>query len=136
MEDILSKPIKNNPDNCYFDWIKNGPKTYEGRLKYKCEKNEWDLYIGKEIHFYDEDNPTDGIIVEVTDLPTFKNFGEAFDLLGSRLIPNRSRREVVNMYNDLFHYKDEILYDDITSKMINKEGVVAIGFKIISRIIY
>ena len=36
------------------------------------------------------------------------------------------------MYNDLFHYDDEILVDGVTSKMIKEEGVVAIGFKIIS----
>lgn len=86
----------------------------------------------KEIHFYDEDNPADDIIVEVTSLPIFKDFGKAFDALGSNLIPNRSKKEVINMYNELFHYEDEVLYDGVTSKMINKEGVVAIGFKIIS----
>lgn len=84
------------------------------------------------MYFYDEDNINDVILVEITSLPIFKNFGEAFDILGSNLIPNRSKREVINMYNDLFHYKDEELVDGVTSKMINKEGVVAIGFKIIS----
>jgi ASC-1-like (ASCH) protein len=132
MEEILSKPIRNKPENCYFDWIKDGSKTYEGRLKCKCKKSEWNLYIGKKIHFYDEDNPADGLLVEVIELPIFKNFGEAFDVFGSNLIPDRSKREVINMYNELFHYEDEILYGGITSKMIDKEGVVAIGFKIIS----
>jgi len=132
MEDVLSKPIKNKIENPYFDWIKDGSKTYEGRLKYKCNKNEWDLYIGKKMYFYDEDNIDNKILVEIIDLPIFKNFGEAFDVLGYKLIPNRSKREVINMYNDLFHYDNEILVDGVTSKMINKEGVVAVGFKIIS----
>lgn len=130
MEDFLSKPIKNNPK--YFDWIKDESKTYEGRLKYKCNKDEWDLYIGKKMYFYDQDNINDVILVEITSLPIFIDFAEAFDVLGSSLIPNRSRKEVINMYNDLFHYDDEILVDGVTSKMIKEEGVVAIGFKIIS----
>jgi len=62
----------------------------------------------------------------------FNNFGEAFDVLGFSLKPNRNKSEVINMYNQLFHYENEILYNGITSKMINKEGTVAIGFKIIS----
>jgi len=132
MEDILAKPIKNKPDAPYFDWIKDGSKIYEGRLKYKCNKNEWNLYIGKKMYFYDEDYPMDILLVEITDLPIFTDFAEAFDVLESNLIPNRSRKEIINMYNDLFHYDDEILVDGVTSKMIIKEGVVAIGFKIIS----
>lgn len=130
MNAILSKPIRNHPEEPYLDWIKSGVKTYEGRLK--CKIQEWTLYIGKKICFYDEDDTTDWVLVEVIDLPTFNNFGEAFDELGETLIPNRTKREVINMYNDLFHYKDEILYDGVTSKMINKKCVVAIGFKIIS----
>lgn len=129
MDITLSRPIKNKSDDCYFDWIKDGSKTYEGRLK--CKIEDWPLYIGKKIYFYDEDNPTDKILVEVTELPIFKDFGEAFDVLGSSLIPNRSKKEVINMYNQLFHYEDEIIYDGVTSKMITKEGVVAIGFKVI-----
>lgn len=130
MEETLSKPIKNNPG--YFDWIKDESKTYEGRLKYKRDETEWNLYIGKKMYFYDEDNHNDMILVEITSLPIFNDFGEAFDVLGYNLIPNRSKREVINMYNELFHYKDEVLHDGVTSKMINDEGVVAIGFKIIS----
>ena len=129
MENILSRPIKNRENNNYFGWIKNGSKTYEGRLKSKIE--DWDLYVGKRIHFYDEDDCTDEILVEVTELLVFDNFGKAFDALGSNLIPNRLKPEVINMYNELFHYDKEILYDGITSRMINNKGVVAIGFKIL-----
>jgi ASC-1-like (ASCH) protein len=132
MENFLAKPIKNKPDAPYFDWIKDGSKTYEGRLKYKCKKTEWNLYIGKKMYFYDEDNMNDVILIEITSLPIFTDFAEAFDVLEFSLIPNKSRKEVINMYNDLFHYDDEILIDGVTSKMIIKEGVVAIGFKIIS----
>lgn len=132
IEAILCKSIKNKPDNCYFDWIKDGSKTYEGRLKYKRDETEWNLYIGKKMYFYDEDNSDDMILIEITELLIFKNFEEAFDVLGSNLIPNRSKREIINMYNDLFHYEYEELYDGISSKMINDEEVVAIGFKIIS----
>lgn len=128
---ILSKPIKNRGNNKYYDWIKFGRKKYEGRLYYKIKPDEWDLYIGKTMYFYDQDFPNDKILVKITSLPIFSSFGEAFDHLGSDLIPDRSKREVINMYNKLFHYDDEELVDGITSKMILDNGVVAIGFSII-----
>jgi len=135
-KNILSKPIKNKSDQCYFDWIKIGHKEYEGRLKNKIDETEWNLYVGKRMYFYDEDYPEDMLLVEIIELPTFNDFAEAFDVLGSKLIPDRSRRNVINMYNDLFHYDDEELFDGVTSKMIRDIGVVAIKFKIISRSYY
>ena len=127
MEDILSKPIDDYDED--FTSIKKGYKTYEGRLK--CKIEDWKLYVGKQIRFYDQHNPSDGIVIEVTELLIFDDFAEAFDELGSSLKPNKNRRQAINMYNKLFHYDNELLYDGVTSEMINKEGAVAIGFKII-----
>jgi len=126
---ILAKPIRNRGNERYFDWIKSGLKTYEGRLCFKIE--EWNLFTGKIMKFYDEDYPQDYILVKIISLTTYDSFEHAFNHLGSKLIPNHSRIEVINMYNKLFHYDDEILIDGITSKMIMDNGVVAIGFIIL-----
>ena len=126
---ILSKPVRNSGWEKYYDWMKSGQKTYEGRLYSKIE--EWDLYVGKIMYFYDQDFPDNKILVKIRSLPIYCNFDEAFYDLGFRLIPNRTKREVINMYNELFHYNDEKLLDGVTSKMINDHGVVAIGFIII-----
>lgn len=129
MEEILEKPIQNLKENPYLDWIKCGKKKYEGRLKTKI--NEWDLKVGKKIKFYDQNDPTSFVIVEITSLPIFSDFGAAFDSLGKELIPGRTREEVVELYNGLFHYHDEILEKDKPSKMILNNEIVAIGFKLV-----
>jgi ASC-1-like (ASCH) protein len=126
---LLEKSIKNKSEQPYLDWIKSGKKRYEGRLQTKIL--EWGLFIGKTIKFYDEDDHHSYVMCKIIDLQTFDNFGLAFDMLGSELIPERTRNEVVNMYNDIFHYDDEILNQNITSKMISDNGVVAIGLEII-----
>lgn len=135
---FISKPIKNPPSDPYLDWIKFGTtenvfKKYEGRLQNKII--EWNLKIGSRIKFYDQDNPESWVLVEVTGLPTFSDFGAAFDALGQELIPERTREQVIALYNGLFHYPDENLdklnKENATSRMIREMGVVAIGFSVI-----
>jgi len=126
---VLEKPIQNQKDHPYLDWIKSGKKTFEGRLMTKIK--EWNLVIGKKIKFYDQNDQSSFVIVEITSLPTFADFGEAFDVLGEKLIPARSKEEVIYMYNELFHYPDEIPVKNQPSKMIQDHGVVTIGFKIV-----
>lgn len=139
MEDVLCKSIQNR-EYKYLDAIKYGYvtddnilqyKRYEGRLRSKIGKTEWDLFIGKYIKFYDEDDINSWVLVEVTDLLVSDNFGNAYDALGYELIPGSNKRDVINMYNKLFHYTDEILIDGQTSQMISDVGVVAIGFIVI-----
>lgn len=125
---FISKSIQNPQNSPYLDWIKFEEKQFEGRLKTKIE--EWDLKIGRRIKFYDEANPDSWVLVTITSLPTFPDFGTAFDTLGSKLIPGRTRDEVISLYNSLFHYPDEVLEKGKPSKMIQDNGVVAIGFKI------
>ena len=130
MEEILEKPIINHPDHPYLDWIKMGKKTFEGRLKTKLK--DWNLTVGKKLKFYDQDDPSLFTIIEITDLPIFADFGEAFDALGENLIPERTREEVINMYNDLFHYPNETLVNGQTSHMIRDLKVVAIKFIVLN----
>jgi len=127
--DFIKKPIKNPKESPYLDWIKYGDKKYEGRLQSKII--DWNLSVGTIIQFYDEENPQSFVVVEITSLPLFDDFGMAFDELGSSLIPNKSRKEVVFLYNELFHYDGEKITENMPSKMIIDQGVVAIGFKII-----
>lgn len=125
----LFKSIKNPRESPYLDWIKSGIKIYEGRLETKIQ--EWNLYVGKYIKFYDEEDPFSYVIVEVTSLPTFDDFGEAYDYLGEALIPGKNRNEVIHLYNSLFHYPDEIIRNNIPSRMIRENRVVAIGIEVI-----
>lgn len=118
-DDYLVKEILNDDDDPYLKWIKSGVKKYEGRLKSKIK--EWDLYIGKRIKFVDSNDKNNWALVEVISLPTFANFGDAYDSLGEQLIPYRTRDEVVDMYYKIFK----------SNELINKSGVVAIGFKLI-----
>lgn len=125
---ILCKPIRNQEDK-YLDWIKDGSKTYEGRLA--CKIKEWDLQTGKMIVFYDEDNTDSFVLCKIVSLSTFHNFGDAFETLGSGLIPNKNKTEVINLYNGLFHYQDEELKSGESSSMITTNKVVAIGIIVI-----
>jgi len=127
---MISKPIQNNPDAPYLDWIKSGIKKYEGRLKSKII--EWDLSIGSHIKFYDQNNPKSWVEVIVTSLPTFNDFGEAHDRLGNQLLPV-PRSDVVALYNGLFHYPNEnTTSNEFPSQMIIDNGAVAIGFDLIA----
>jgi ASC-1-like (ASCH) protein len=110
--------------------IKSKEKMYEGRLVTKID--EWNLEGGSRIKFYDEDNVESWVLVEVTELLIFDSFGSAFAWLGSKLIPGEtSKDEVIDLYNELFHYPDEELVKGKTSKMILDNGAMAIGFKIV-----
>jgi ASC-1-like (ASCH) protein len=128
-ETSLTKPIQNHPPTPYLDWLKSGVKVYEGRLSTQIKK--WNLFVGKKITFVDQDDDKSYIICEIIDLPEFKDFATAFDALGNKLIPGKTKNEVIDMYNKLFHNKDEIIVTGITSKMISDVGVVAIGLKIL-----
>lgn len=81
--------------------------------------------------FYNQDNPSSHVTVEITDLLLFSDFAAAYSVLGEQLIPNSTRVDVINLYNDLFYYEDEILVCGVSSKMIQDNGVVCIGFKIL-----
>jgi hypothetical protein len=121
--------ILNTPESPCLDWLKNGKKKFEGRLMTKID--EWKLFIGKEIKFYDRDNPNSYIICQITNMPCFDDFGIAFDSLGDKLIPSKTRYEVINFYNKIFHDEDEVLVDGVASQKIGRVGVVAIELNVL-----
>jgi hypothetical protein len=123
------KEIQNRPDCPSLDLIKCEKKIYEGRLK--CKIDEWKLLVGKQIKFYDKDNSQSYVICEVTSLVCFNDFGMAFDALGDKLMPFKTRIEVIDLYNKLFDDSDKKLFNETTFEMIQRIGVVAIGLKVI-----
>ena len=125
---FLAKPIQNPTQSPYLDWIKSGKKRFEGRLRPKIL--EWKLSIGKQMVFFDPKQPDSWVLVKITQLLTYPDFGIAFDHLGSQLIPDRTRQQVVDLYNQLFHYPDEHFVENYPSQMIQDQGVVTIGFEI------
>lgn len=128
-EKLLAKSIQNHPDAPCLDWLKSEVKVYEGRLFTKIK--EWNLFVGKRMKFFDQDNAGSYIICEITGLLEFRDFATAFDTLGDKLVPGKTKSEVIDMYNKFFRHSTEILVPEITSKMILDAGVVAIGLKIL-----
>lgn len=108
--------LRRNVSQPWFGMIKSGDKTFEGRTANKIK--DWDLFVGKIIIFFCD---SEELTVEITSLPTYSSFEEAFDYLGYNLVPVKgiTREEVGKMYSDL-PIDDPKVY-----------GVVAIEFKII-----
>lgn len=113
---IEVKNIQNPPESPWLDFIRDGLKKYEGRLNSGYWK---DLKMGDRIYL------TDGkytCLVVVKEKLLFKNFSEAFDQLGSLLVPieNITREDVANLYRKYF-----------TDELVDKHGVVAVGIDVI-----
>ena len=109
-----------NIDCAYLKSILEGKKKYEARV----HKNFWaTLSIGDTFNF------TDGkanVLVEVTELKYFNNFGDAWFVLGESLIPS-DIRNVINQKEASSEYSKYYTPEDII-----KFGVVAVGFKVIN----
>src|SRR3989344_9362955 len=127
---MLSKPISNNPWPC-LRWIQQEEKTFEGRLRPKVI--EWGLSVGTIMHFFDLTDPHSWVICRVTTLLEFKDFGEAFDALGSSLIPGHTKEEVIRLYNIFQKAEDEDLdiLGSTPCRAIRENGVVAIGILVL-----
>lgn len=115
-----NKHIANPPSMPWRDWIAHGIKTYEGRLL-NPQKDWAKMKIGDKIRFYTEDR--EDLWVEVIDLQKFKDFDDAYEALGFRLIPV---------------LPDKMTGNDVYTKLvgfsmndIKKYGVVAVGIRVI-----
>jgi len=117
MEPTLRKPIDNSGKVKWLDLIQSELKKYEGRLANKIQ--EWDLYVGKQMIFFTDEKE---VTVEITSLPVFRSFGDAYNVLGSELVPVPGvDREIV----------EEFYRDYYTDKDVAQYGVVAIGVRVI-----
>jgi len=110
--------IQNPRDTPWLDWIDNGIKEYEGRLNRGIFKT---MKIGDKVIWYDR-RSNKRVKTEIVKLEYYKNFEEAFDELGNKLVPiNNATVEIVNgLYSKYF-----------TKQEIEMSGVVAIGLKVI-----
>ena len=111
--------IQNPPESPWLTWIKEGTKEYEGRVP--RENTKWTkMKIGDIIIF---ESPS-GEVVEtiITDIIKFKDFKEAYETLGQKLVPikNITSDKVANLYRQYF--SDEI---------VKQFGVIAIAIKVI-----
>ena len=103
--------------------IISGSKKYEGGLANKV--NEWDLYVGKYIDLYCD---TREVRCQITSLLYFDDFGEAYDKLGEKLMPDMNRESVIKMYNSFYTKYD---YGAHPCDAIIENGVVCIGINVI-----
>lgn len=114
---IYQKTIDNPNITPWLDWIIEGKKTYEARLN----EEEWrELQVGDVIIFSADDGKE--VKVMVQDLKYYKDFGEAFQNLGKKLVPIKGITidEVKDIYWDYYSEDD-----------IEKNGIVAFGIKIL-----
>ena len=100
----------------WLGWILNGEKTYEGRPKrgFWATLKKGDRFIA----FNDQRNVT----LEVTEILSFKDFGEAWSKLGTKLIPRgvMSPEDARKMYSEYYSEED-----------IDTLGVIAIGVSVV-----
>ena len=94
-------------DEKYFDYIKNGEKTVEGRIlkdRYK------DVKIDNVIEFINRGNEEEKIFRKVTKIEMFDNFTQMINKVGvEKLLPHISSKEKgVRIYNSFGNYKKEV----------------------------
>jgi ASC-1-like (ASCH) protein len=119
-----SKPLQNQNfsfkiDKEYFNYIKNGEKTVEGRIlkdKYK------DVKIENVIEFINRSKEEEKIFRKVTKIKTFDNFTEMINKIGvEKLLPNvSSKKEGVNIYHAFGNYKNEELIHKVVAFFLEK----------------
>ena len=115
----IRKSLQNTPELPWFDWIANGTKRYEGRLR----RDEWAaLSVNDKIVFISPDNRE--LFCRVVSLPCFESFGAAFDALGSALVPvpGVNTADVIKIYGQ--YYSEE---------NIRNYGVVAVEVEPLSQ---
>lgn len=98
MKTIWNKSIQNNSSIPWLDWIECGIKKYEGRLL----RGDWkEMKINDEINFVAENKI---LKTRIIDLIVFENFSDAFDRLGSNLVPicGITSFEVTEIYSKIF----------------------------------
>lgn len=127
------KSLSNPAGTPWFDWVRCGRKTYEGRL---CRDDWLEIKVGDIIYFYRDGivRPNNGLYipiddgekikVEVTEILKFKTFGEAFIVLGKNLVPeiNGAEPTVADV---------EKIYANIYKEDIGTCEVVVVGIKIL-----
>ena len=102
-----SKNFSFKIDEKYFDYIKNGKKTVEGRILKDRYKN---VNTGNVIEFINSGNEKERVFCKVTNIEMFDNFTQMINKVGvEKLLPNiSSEEEGINIYNSFGNYKKEV----------------------------
>lgn len=103
----LVKSLQNPPESPWFDWIKDGTKNYEGRLL----KDDWATLKTDDLIIFVCPEKRE-LTVRVINQFHFKSFGEAYDALGSQLIPipGVCTEDVIKIYGKYFKDEDILKY--------------------------
>ena len=101
----------------YFDLIKSGEKTLEGRLNDEKRKN---FDIGNKITFYKEPEKQETIKAIILDKYLFNNFDEMAETLDKKLLgfENKSKQEMVEIYRNIYSSEEENNYGVVIFKIM------------------
>ena len=101
----------------YFDLIKSGEKTLEGRLNDEKRKN---FDIGDKITFYKEPEKQETIKAIILDKYLFNNFDEMAETLDKKLLgfENKSKQEMVEIYRNIYSSEEENNYGVVIFKIM------------------
>lgn len=93
----------------YFDLIKNGKKTLEGRLHDEKRQN---FYIGDQIFFYKEPERKEMLQTIILDKYLFKNFDEMAKQLNKAELgfESQTTQEMIDTYRSIYSKEDEEKY--------------------------
>jgi ASC-1-like (ASCH) protein len=114
----LRKTLQNPPESPWFDWMEQGVKRFEGRLR----KDDWArLQPGDLIEFVNA-NTQKVLLTRVLALPSFGSFADAFKELGRELVPvpGVDAADVACIYRQ--YYPDE---------EVQQYGVVAVHIEVL-----
>ena len=109
-----------NLNPIYFELIKSGEKTLEGRLNDEKRKG---FKVGDKITFYKEPEKSETLNAIILDKFLFNNFEEMAEKLNKKDLGfnNKSNKEMIETYRNIYTQTDE-----------NKYGVVIFKIKVLN----
>lgn len=113
---IDSKTHKLNLNPIYFDLIKNGEKTLEGRLNDDKRKI---FNVGDKIVFYKEPERTETMNAIILDKYLFNDFEEMADKMNKADLgfANKTKQEMIETYRNIYTCDDERKYGVVIFKI-------------------
>lgn len=105
-----------NLNPIYFDLIKSGEKTLEGRLNDEKRKT---FDVGDKIIFFKEPEKTETINAIILDKFLFNNFDDMANMLDKENLgfANKSKEEMINVYRSIYSLENEQKYGVVIFKI-------------------
>ena len=109
-----SHTLNLNPE--YFEMIKTGEKTLEGRLN---DEKRQDFNIGDYITFYKEPEREESFDAIILDKFVFDNFDEMADTLKKEDLgfKNKTKNEMIEVYRSFYSKDEEVKYGVVVFKV-------------------